>query len=140
MKSFFKVLKILIKIIICLLFSLLFFSSIFIDMMVAGLNHETLLLVVFSITMIPITWAVFFIQSKWYIKILYLLILFSYMTLPYILPKSKLAWDKDECYDDGYCKEGLKWAGEIITKDYCLKHKHIWDERNRSCDMYSKNK
>lgn len=41
------------------------------------------------------------------------------MSLPFILPKSRLAWDKDQCYDDDYCKEGLKWAGDIVTKEYC---------------------
>lgn len=132
-----KILKIIIKTILCFVLCLFFFSSIFIDMMVAGFNNETLLLAIFSLAMIPITCAVFFIKSKWYIKILYLLIFYGYINLPFILPKTRLAWDKDECYDDGYCKEGLKWAGEIVTKDYCLKHKLIWDERNRSCNMRS---
>ncbi len=132
--------KTFIKIIICFLLSVFFAGSILIDIMIAGFNEETLFLVIFSLVMIPLTCAIFFIKSKGYFKILYVLILFGYMSLPFILPKSRLAWDKDQCYDDGYCKEGLKWAGEIVTKEYCLKHKLTWDERNRSCDMYSNKK
>jgi len=140
MKMFLKVLNILIKTTFCSILCLFFFSSIFIDRMVIGANEETLLLAIFSLAMIPLTCVIFFIKSKWYFKILYVLILFGYTNLPFILPKSRLAWDKDQCYDDGYCKEGLKWAGKIVTKEYCLKHKLTWDERNRSCDMYSKSK
>jgi len=140
MKMFLKVLKIILKIILCLLLSIFFLGSISIDTMVAGFNEETLLLAIFSLVMVPLTCAVFFIKSKWYVKFLYLLIFYGYINLPFILPKSRLAWDKDQCYDDGYCKEGLKWAGEIVTKDYCIKHKLLWDERNRSCDMYSHDK
>ncbi len=140
MKKTFKVLKILMKIIVCSILCLFFFSSIFIDSMVAGFNEETLLLAIFSLVMISLTCAIFFIKSKWYFKMSYILILFGYINLPFILPKSRLAWDKDQCYDDGYCKEGLKWAGEIVTKEYCLNHKLIWDEKNRSCNMYSKDK
>lgn len=140
MKMFLKVLKILIKVIFCGILCLFFFSSIFIDRMVIGANEETLLLAIFSLAMIPLTCVIFFMKSKWYFKVLYVLILFGYINLPFILPKSRLAWDKDQCYDDGYCKEGLKWAGAIITKDYCLKHKLTWDERNKSCDMFAKTK
>lgn len=140
MNTFLKGLKITVKIFFCFILCLFFFSSIFIDSMVVGLNEETLLLAIFSLAMIPITCVIFFIKSKWYFKILYVLVLFGYINLPFILPKSRLAWDKDQCYDDGYCKEGLKWAGEVVTKEYCIKHKHIWDERNKSCDMYSKGK
>ena len=129
--------KIIFKIILSLLLSIFFIGSILIDMMVSGFNEETLLLAIFSLAMIPLTCAIFFMKSKWYFKVLYVLILFVYINLPFIMPKSRLAWDKDECYDDGYCKEGLKWAGEIVTKEYCLKHKLTWDERNRSCDMHS---
>jgi hypothetical protein len=138
MKNFLKILKTLTKIIICFLLSIFFAGSILIDRMVVGANEETLLLAIFSLAMIPITWAVFFVKSKWYIKILYLLIFFSYILLPFMLPKVNHAWDKDQCYDDGICKEGLKWGGEIVTKEYCLKHGLTWDERNRSCYMYSK--
>lgn len=113
-------LKIIIKVIFCSLLSIFFIGSIFIDAMVAGFNEETLLLAIFSLAMIPLTCVIFFMKSKWYFKVLYVLILFGYINLPFIMPKSRLAWDKDECYDDGYCKEGLKWAGEIVTKEYCL--------------------
>lgn len=130
--------KLVIKIILCFLLSVFFAGSILIDMMVTGFNEETLFLAIFSLVMIPLTCVIFFIKSKWYFKILYVLILFGYTNLPFILPKSRLAWDKDQCYDDGYCKEGLKWAGKIVTKEYCLKHKLTWDERNRSCDIHSK--
>jgi len=138
MNTFLNGLKITIKIILGLLLSIFFIGSTFIDAMVAGFNNETLILIIFSLAMVPLTWAVFFVKTKWYIKLLYVLIFFGYLQLPFILPKSRVAWDKDECYDDGYCKEGLKWAGEIVTKEYCLKHKLTWDERNRSCDMNKK--
>ncbi len=140
MKKFLKILKIIIKIIICFLLSIFFMGSIFIDMMTTGFNNESLLLIIFSLILIPITWAIFFVKSKWYLKILYLLIFSGYLQLPFLLPKSKVSWEKDLCYDDGYCKEGLKWAGEVVTKEYCLKHKLIWDEKNRSCNMYSTHK
>ncbi len=140
MNTFLNGLKITIKIILCLLLSIFFIGSIFIDAMIAGFNNETLLLIIASLIMVPLTLVVFFVKSKWYIKVLYLLIFCGYLQLPFVLPKSRVAWDKDQCYDDGYCKEGLKWAGEIVTKDYCLNHKLTWDERNRSCDMNSKSK
>ncbi len=91
MKAFLKMLKITLKIIIYFLLSVFFAGSILIDMMVAGFNEETLFLAIFSLLMIPITCAVFFINSRWYVKILYLLIFYDYINLPFVLPKSRLA-------------------------------------------------
>lgn len=135
MKKLLKALKIITKTIICFLLSIFFVGSILIEMMTIGFNNETLLLIIFSLIMIPITWAIFFVKSKWYFKILYLLVFFSYLQLPFILPKSKLAWEKDLCYDDGYCKEGLKFKDGVMTKEYCLRKGKKWDDKRKECDM-----
>lgn len=84
-------LKIIMKITFCSILCLFFFSSIFIDRMVIGSNEETLLLAIFLLVMIPLTCVIFFIKSKWYFKVLYVLTLLGYINLPFILPKSRLA-------------------------------------------------
>src|SRR5574344_2119997 len=137
-------LKIIIKVIFCLLLSIFFIGSIFVELIVVGPCIEIRYIAIFSALMVFITWLLAFIKvkylNKWLKIIIFLVFLHLYFEFPYYFPNVKLAWDKDQCYDDGYCKEGLKWAGEIVTKEYCLKHKLTWDERNRSCDMYSKSK
>ncbi len=132
MKNFFKALKIIIKILLCFLLSVFFIGSIFINLLVAGPCLEIIYIAIFSFVMVPLTWLIAFAKIKyinWFGKIIiYIFLLYSYMEFPHLFPNIKLAWDDNICYDDGYCKEGLTWAGEKITEEYCLKHNQSSDK------------
>lgn len=98
------------------------------------------LCVIFSLILTIYSLIVFFFRTKLAVKIIYIILLFSYPYLSNSIPAIVKYENEDACTDVGICAEGVKWGKDIITKDFCLKNNWKWDEKRKSCNVREKTK
>ena len=139
----FKIIVAVVKIFICLGVTLFvgYFAAIASSTAVAGkqgFDWQVLLYVLASVFTILGIWLIAFIKTKRNIKIIYSVVFFIWLFSPRILPSVMRQFDYDTCVDIGICSEGLRFSDGVMNKAYCINHKYIWDEQNRSCDMNKK--
>ena len=137
-----KNLLLLLKIILCFLFTLYWFYCSILFTLGPITNPEEfdlqiLFYIIFSIFIIIYTWRIPFVKTKTITKLIFLVSFITYFYIPQILPSIDHQWDKAICAEVGVCKEGLKIItehGEIkINKENCLKYNWEWDEDRKSC-------
>ena len=140
MKTFLKIIFGIIKALLCSIFTLIFGAwSTYI--LIIALVHpfefdwQMVIFTIFSLIMVIGIWLISFIKTTKKVKIIYLILLISYIFMPYILPSVMRQLDYDTCADIGICAEGLRFGNDVMNKEYCLKNHWKWDENNKSCDL-----
>ncbi len=140
-----KTLIVLLKLLFCLFFTIMAGYSIALIVTLGysdtkNLDWQVIFYVILGIVSILGAWINSFFKTPIKIKFLFVILFLIWFFSPYFLPSIMYAINEDTYIDTGICAEGLKLKDGIMSQEYCLNHKHIWDERNRSCDMHSKNK
>lgn len=98
-------------------------------------NWQTHFYIIFSVIMFFLLWSMFFVKINKIIVFMLLLITIIYLNIWKFLPSVKYEFDNDACLDIGICAEGLKFGNDIMSKDYCLKNHHKWNDRRKECNM-----
>lgn len=139
----FKIMVAIVKIFTCLAITFFvgYFAAIASATAIAGkqgFDWQVLLYVLASVFTILGIWLIAFVKTNKKIKIIYAVIFFIWLLSPRILPSVMRQFDYDTCVDIGICAEGLRFKDGVMNKEYCINHKYIWDEQNKSCDMNKK--
>lgn len=140
-----KIIIIILKLLFCLFFTIMAGYSIALIGTLGyadtkSLDWQVIFYITLGIFSILGAWVNSFFKTPIKIKLLFIILFLIWLFSPRILPSVMRQFDYDIYVDTGICAEGIKLKDGVMSKEYCLKHKHIWDERNRSCNMYSKNK
>lgn len=138
MKSFLLFISVIIKVLICLILTFLFLGNLIV---ISTQNHDwqIKLYEYFSIFMIFVTWAIFFVKNNKICKFIYLCLFVLFMNIQNILPSVDNAFKVDLCFDNSYCYEGLKITTQhgtiTINKENCIKYGWEWDEKRKMCKI-----
>lgn len=139
----FKIMVAIVKIFTCLAITFFvgYFAAIASATAIAGeqgFDWQVLLYVLASVFTIFGIWLIAFRKTNKNTKIIYAVTFFIWLFSPRILPSVMRQFNYDTCVDIGICAEGLRFADGVMNEEYCINHKYIWDEQNKSCDMNKK--
>lgn len=139
-----KVLKFILvfslKFLFCLIFTIMvgYWVALIGTLGVAGaknLDWQIMFYVGFGIFLILGAWVNSFFKTPDKVKLLFVILFPIWFFSTFLLHSVMYAIDEDTCLDEGLCAEGLKFGKNVMSKDYCLKNHHKWDDRRKECDM-----
>lgn len=137
-----KLLNILIKLILCTIFTILigYWVALIGTLGIADIKHldfQIVFYIVFGIFLILGAWINSFFKTSTKIKLLFIILFPIWFFSPFLLHSVMYVINEDDCVDTGICAEGLKFGENILTKEYCLKQHFKWDDKRKECDMRS---
>jgi len=135
-----KILIILLKLLFCLLFTIMVGYSIALIGFGSFATKENfdwqiILYVGLGIFLIFSIWINSFFKTARKFKLICLILFIAWFFSFKILPSVMYQINEDSCVDTGICAEGLKFGKNTLTKDYCLKKHFKWDDKRKECDM-----
>ncbi len=146
MKIIFNLLVIIFKSLLCSFFTVVI-SYLTLEIIIGPIlrlnewDWQILLYLISAIFTILGLWAIFFIKTKIYIKLIYAILFILHFNLHSFLPSVMKQLDHNFCLDTGICAQGLKINTEHgrikINKENCLKYGWEWDEKRKWCDLRS---
>ena len=98
-------------------------------------NWQTQFYIIFSVIMFFAIWSIFFIKANKIVAFVLVFVTIIYFNIWRFLPSVKYEFDNDTCLDIGICAEGLKFGKDVMSKEYCLKNHHKWDDKRKECNI-----
>lgn len=135
-----RILIILVKLILCIIFTIFigYWIVLIGTLGIADIKHldwQIVLYVGLGIFLILGAWINSFFKTQDKIKLLFVILFPIWFFSPFLLHSVMNAINEDTCVDEGICAEGLKFGKNIMSKEYCIKQEGKWDDKRKECDM-----